>query len=234
MTLWWPRAGRRAALRMCYPTNCWACPRIVYNGAHLVENGEVVYQNLIDPADVRAVLDWTQHAAPHWHVGLEIDDVLYLNRALEKPGHHEVADLYALCDRPAAKILFIFPGERDDLGPLLAALPATTRALVTPKFKIVQLCGHTTDKADALAILLKRQGIAFDDVVAIGDDVNDVEMVRRAGIGIAVENALPEVKAVADWITESNDDDGVARAIDRLLDDNRIQMENGKWRMENG
>jgi 5-amino-6-(5-phospho-D-ribitylamino)uracil phosphatase len=199
------------------PPELHEAPRVAYNGAQVIVGGEVVYRNEIDPADVRKIVEWTQACRPHWHIGLEIDDELYLNRATQKAGVYTVADLISMCAQPAAKIIFLFPEEREDLSPLLAALPATTRALVTPKFSMVQLCGHTTDKADALAHLLKRRNLSFDSVVAIGDDVNDIEMLCRAGVGIAVDNALDEVKAAADWVTDAANADGVAVAIERLL-----------------
>jgi Cof subfamily protein (haloacid dehalogenase superfamily) len=192
-------------------------PRIAYNGAHVIVAGSVIYRNEISPDDVRAVLAWTEANRPHWHVGLEIEDELFLNRATTKPGKHTVADLATLCDRAAAKVIFLFGEGREDMAPLVAALPAGARALITPKFSLVQLCGRTTDKADALAHLLAQRGLGFEAVVAIGDDVNDTEMLRRARIGIAVDNALDEVKAAADWITAAADADGVADAIDRLL-----------------
>lgn len=194
-------------------------PRIVYNGAQVIVDGAIVYRNEIAPDDVRAVVRWTQDAMPHWHIGLEIDDQLYLNRATERPGTYTVADLPALCDQPAAKVIFLFPNGRDDIAPLLDALPATTRALITPKFSMVQLCGYTTDKAAALAYLLEQRGATYADVIAVGDDVNDVEMVRRARIGVAMDNAVDEVKAIADWTTPTSDEDGVACVIDRLLDE---------------
>lgn len=191
---------------------------IAYNGAHTLVDGNVVYRSEISPADVSAVLAWTAANRPHWEVGLEIDDVLYLNRTSSKPGKYTVADLFTLCDRPAAKIIFNFAGEREDMAPLLAALPAGTRAIITPKFSLVQLCGCTTSKADAIAHLLTERGLTFDALVAIGDDVNDIEMLHHARIGIAVGNALDEVKAAADWVTGDADHDGVADAIDRLLE----------------
>ena len=200
------------------PPELRTAPCIAYNGACAMVGGEVVYRSEISPADVRAVLQWTAANRPHWNVGLEIDDVLYLNRATSKPGPYTVADLWTLCDRPAAKVIFYFAGEREDTDPLVAALPAGTRALITPKFSLVQLCGCTTSKAGAIAHLLKERGLDFDSLVAIGDDVNDIEMLRCARIGIAVGNALDEVKAAADWITGDADDDGVADAIDRLLE----------------
>jgi hydroxymethylpyrimidine pyrophosphatase-like HAD family hydrolase len=190
---------------------------VAYNGAQVIVNGEVVYRNEIAPADVRTIVEWTQVCRPHWYVGLEIDDELYLNRATQKAGSYTVADLAGLCERAAAKIIFLFPEEREELAPLLAVLPPTTRALITPKFSMVQLCSSTTSKADGLAHLLGQRGLGFDALAAIGDDVNDIEMLRSAGIGIAVDNALDEVKAAADWVTAAANADGVAVAIDRLL-----------------
>ena len=169
------------------------------------------------PDAVRTVLDWVALHGPDWHVGLEVEDTLYLNRAFVKAGHYEVADLHAVCHLPAAKMIFFFPNGRGDIAPLLEAVPPSLRALVTPKFTAVQLCAHDTDKARALEFLLQSWGHSLADAVAIGDDINDVELVRRVGIGIAVENALPAVKEAADRITASNDDDGVAVAIEQLL-----------------
>jgi Cof subfamily protein (haloacid dehalogenase superfamily) len=199
------------------PPELRSAPRIAYNGAHVIVGGSVIYRNEIGADDVRAIVAWTAANRPHWHVGLEIEDELFLNRASPKPGRHTVADLASLCDRAAAKVIFLFGEDREDMAPLLAALPDGARALITPEFSLVQLCGRTTDKADALAHLLATRGLGFDSVAAVGDDVNDVEMVRRARIGIAVDNALDEVKAVADWVTTTADADGVAHAIDRLL-----------------
>ncbi len=199
------------------PAELQSVPRIVYNGAQVIIEGKVIYRNEITPADVRAVLEWTAASRPHWHIGLEIDDVLYLNRAGGKTDARLVEDLLSMCDQPAAKIIFLFAEEREDMAPLLAALPVTTRALITPKFSMVQLCGSTTDKADALGHLLEQRGLTFDALAAIGDDINDSEMLRRARIGIAMGNALDEVKAAADWITDAANDDGVAAAIERLL-----------------
>ncbi len=57
--------------------------------------------------------------------------------------------------------------------------------------------------------------IGIDSVVAFGDDINDQEMVKNSGIGVAVANAIDEVKAVADYICDSNDNDGVAKWLEK-------------------
>lgn len=192
-------------------------PRIVYNGAQTIVDDQVVYANPLNKADVRHMLEWTERSGERWFIGLEIDDTLYVNRPFAKPGHFEVTDLMALWERPAYKMIFFFPEGRGDIAPLLAAVPPTTRVLVTPKFSIVQLNAGSANKATALEHLLAQRRRGMDAVVAIGDDINDIEMVHCSGYGIAVDNALPEVKAVADWIAPDNESDGVAHAIHRLL-----------------
>jgi hydroxymethylpyrimidine pyrophosphatase-like HAD family hydrolase len=70
---------------------------------------------------------------------------------------------------------------------------------------------------EALQVVLEGMGYGLENAMAFGDDVNDVGMVARSGIGVAVANAVPEVHAVADRITRSNDEDGVAMVIEELL-----------------
>jgi len=65
-------------------------------------------------------------------------------------------------------------------------------------------------KWGALAAVAVYLGIDIAHIAAIGDDWNDLEMIERCGIGVAMGNAIDEVKAVADYITVSNDEDGVA------------------------
>ena len=72
-------------------------------------------------------------------------------------------------------------------------------------------------KADVATLRAARLGIEPANVLAIGDQRNDVELIRWAGIGVAMGNAVPELKAVADWITRSNDDDGVAHALAHFI-----------------
>ncbi len=73
------------------------------------------------------------------------------------------------------------------------------------------------DKAAAAKILAARLGLRPEQVLAIGDNRNDLEMVRWAGVGVAMGNAIPELKDAADWITATNDEDGVALALRRFI-----------------
>lgn len=72
-------------------------------------------------------------------------------------------------------------------------------------------------KAEGVFELARALGLTLDEVAALGDDENDVDLIAAAGLGISMGNALPEVKAVADCVTLNNDLDGVAHAIDQIL-----------------
>lgn len=73
------------------------------------------------------------------------------------------------------------------------------------------------DKGRLVELLAQRLAVPHDEIAVLGDMGNDVEMFRRAGFAIAMGNATPEVKALAQVITLSNDDDGFAAAIDRYI-----------------
>ena len=73
------------------------------------------------------------------------------------------------------------------------------------------------NKANTLSVLLEALGVATESVIAIGDGVCDVTMIQLAGYGIAMGNAQESVKSCADYVTLTNDDDGVAAAIEKLV-----------------
>lgn len=73
------------------------------------------------------------------------------------------------------------------------------------------------DKARSLAVLLERLGLTREEMVAMGDGYNDLSMIRFAGMGVAMANAQEPVRKAADYITLSNDEDGVAVAVEKLF-----------------
>lgn len=73
------------------------------------------------------------------------------------------------------------------------------------------------DKAQCLRFLLKKLGMTRDELMAVGDGYNDISMIQLAGMGVAMGNAQPCVKEAADYITLSNEADGVADAVRRLV-----------------
>ncbi|WP_435992341.1 Cof-type HAD-IIB family hydrolase [Rossellomorea sp. LjRoot5] len=73
------------------------------------------------------------------------------------------------------------------------------------------------NKAAALVKVCKWLDLSMDQVMAVGDSMNDIAMIREAGFGVAMGNAQEAVKEAADWVTGINTDHGVAQAIDKVL-----------------
>lgn len=74
-------------------------------------------------------------------------------------------------------------------------------------------------KPASMRKLLASRNIPLDSVLAFGDDTPDIGMLEACGIAVAVGNAIPEVKAVADYCTASNDDNGVAIVLEKMLEE---------------
>lgn len=81
----------------------------------------------------------------------------------------------------------------------------------------LEITDNKASKGAAMLEVARRYGISADEVVAIGDSENDLSMIRSAGLGIAVANAAEKVKREADYITCSNNENGVAFAINQFI-----------------
>jgi Cof subfamily protein (haloacid dehalogenase superfamily) len=82
---------------------------------------------------------------------------------------------------------------------------------------ILEVMKEGVNKKRALEFVISYLGIAPEEVMAIGDNENDLEMVEFAGLGIAMGNAIEELKKIADYVTSSYENDGVARAIEKFV-----------------
>ncbi|MFZ3596273.1 HAD family hydrolase [Streptomyces sp. BH104] len=129
-----------------------------------------------------------------------------------------VRERAALWERPISKVLLRHPSLSDD------ELAAVARAAVGPLATVtmsgpgtVELQPRGVTKATGLSLAAGRLGAGAADTIAFGDMPNDVPMFGWAGRGVAVANAHPELKAVADEVTSSNEEDGVAEVVERLL-----------------
>lgn len=81
----------------------------------------------------------------------------------------------------------------------------------------IEVMAKNIHKAHTLAYLAKRLNIHQDEIIAFGDGHNDMEMIEYAGMGVAMGNAVDVVKEVANYITASNDEDGIAKALNDIL-----------------
>ncbi|WP_091741332.1 HAD family hydrolase [Phenylobacterium immobile] len=126
--------------------------------------------------------------------------------------------LEQLCADEITKLLIHHPRLPVDEVAELASLHLGARASVTHSgAPYVEVFGESVSKAAALDALCEELGCLPEDVVAFGDMPNDLPMLAFAGHAVAVRNAHHAVLEAAHEITGSNDDDGVAATIERLL-----------------
>jgi len=82
---------------------------------------------------------------------------------------------------------------------------------------ILEVMKEGVNKKRALEFVCSYLGIDPKEIMAIGDNENDLQMIEFAGLGVAMENAIEELKKIADFVTQSYEDDGVAKAIEKFV-----------------
>ena len=92
-----------------------------------------------------------------------------------------------------------------------------TKTPTYPDVDFINVVALEASKGKALETLASHLGIALTEVIAIGDGANDVSLLSKAGLAIAMDNATDELKAVADYVTLDVDHNGVAAAINKFL-----------------
>jgi len=136
-----------------------------------------------------------------------------------KPGVAAVRDPAELVAAPAVKLLVKQPSWVSDelLATVTGAVAGLAEVTMSAPYGLVEIATGGVTKATGLAEVAAALGVDARDVVAFGDMPNDVSMLAWAGRAVAVANAHARVHAVADEVTGSNADDGVAAWIETLL-----------------
>jgi len=116
-----------------------------------------------------------------------------------------------------AKILFISETERINEVLPIARGKWDSLEIATSKPIYLEVTDKSSNKGNAVAALAEKLGISMDEVICIGDGTNDISMIQRAGLGIAVANAAQPLLDAADYITASQKESGVAKAIYKFV-----------------
>ena len=85
------------------------------------------------------------------------------------------------------------------------------------EYYYTEISSKNVDKWNAIDFLISKLNIKKEEIIAIGDNMNDKNMIKEAGLGIAMGQSTPEIKKVADYITSSNVEDGVEKALKKFI-----------------
>ncbi|GKU75977.1 Cof-type HAD-IIB family hydrolase [Paenibacillus sp. L3-i20] len=202
-------------------------PIITYQGA-LVKtllDGQVLYERYV-PIDAAKEL----HAYCEkngLHLQLYVNDELYgahdndrikAYSELTNIPYRIEPDTNKLIEQPMNKLLIIDEPERlDEIALELQPLIGDRVHITKSKAHYLEFMHKEGTKGHALQFLASHLGCTMNETIAIGDAWNDREMIEAAGLGVAMGNAVDTLKALADYVTLSNNDDGVKHVIDKFV-----------------
>lgn len=195
------------------------------NGSVLYDAGEgrVLWASTLDPGALARVAAAATETLPG--CGLAVERVDLGAPFVAEPGYRDAwdnrdqitTDRSALLGTPAVKLLIRDPRLSSDA--MVAALTPVIGHEADLTFShprgLVEVSPPGVTKATGLAEVARRHGVSATDVVAFGDMPNDLEMLRWAGHGVAMGNAHPALLEVADEVTASNAEDGLALVLER-------------------
>lgn len=200
-----------------------------YNGAQIIDarNGEVLFEKRINPEMLPylekkarkngfAIFTYTEDRIV---ADCSDNEHILQEAALNNMKLEEEPDFSIAVDFSPSKCMLVSDDEKALIGleeHWKKRLSGTLDVFRSePYFLEVVPC--SVDKANTLGLLLEMLGITTEEVVAIGDGVCDFSMIQMAGLGIAMGNAQDSVKVCADEVTASNDEDGVALAVEKTI-----------------
>lgn len=201
-------------------------PYIACNGATLVENGKALERHQISASALRELLERAQEMGMsilYTLNGIEytFEKTPWVLYDEEKYGHNYPLRPFSKADWSDLLVdkFTIMDDVRDGRIELIERMckELSDRYCFTRySDKAIEVVDKNATKASALQSLTKLLGIPLAQVMAVGDHQNDVEMLRSAGIGIAVANATDAAKAAADYICAFSNAQGVTEAIERF------------------
>lgn len=199
-----------------------------YNGARIVEcrSGEVIYQRNLPLSLVPGLYRYARER----HMGLitylwdtvisafEPDEYVRLEARINGLPIRVVENFPGFVDFDIQKCLLTAPGERAavyerELQEKYGAASSIYRS--EPFF--VEVMPQGVDKASSIEQMLPVLGVDRRHVICCGDGFNDISMIRFAGLGVAMANAQPAALEAADYITASNDEDGIVQVIREFM-----------------
>lgn len=191
---------------------------ITFNGGYCVtQESGVLFKQAIDTNDIKAVLNYTKTRPLSFSLMSEKEITIH-------DVTPEIAGMYAHLNLPVPPLVDmhkvdttsilqtnIFLGPEEEGAFMKNVMPNSVASRWTPLFADVNPKGQS--KRVGIDIFCKHFGIGVDQTMAFGDGGNDIMMLKHVAIGVAMGNANPEVKEIADYITTDVDDDGIWNAL---------------------
>jgi Cof subfamily protein (haloacid dehalogenase superfamily) len=202
---------------------------LAYNGGEIIDckNEKTIYQQLLPIELYRDIVECGRRFGVH-ALTYDSNGVIAESKTAPyvlKEAYNntipitQVDDLASTLSKPVVKFMVV--GDPDRIEPCLTYLHDKLRGranvfLSEPYF--IEITYPGVEKASSLKWLLKYIGVSPNELAACGDGLNDLPMLKYAGYSVAVSNAYDEVLKSADYVSLSNNEDGVAHFLEKLID----------------
>ncbi len=194
------------------------------------KNGNRIVENAIDYRSAYEIIKKAEDAGLYVHT-YEAENVLIEKSHPISREYCEICDIterevgklseYVLKNRHNCyKIMMVVEEDKmNDMLRFFNSMNFSDVHFVTSSATYLEAVPTCGGKGNALVAIAKYYGIPIEQTIAIGDQRNDIGMIQTAGLGCAVANALDEVKKVSDYISASNNDDGVGKIIKKFTEE---------------
>lgn len=203
-------------------------PMVNYNGALVYDPTckrvlmhrpiplEIAFRICVLARDIYPQVAISAEVLDHWYT--DRLDPAYLTETARQFQPDKIGPLGEWLTTDVTKLLLL--GDTDRLLEVASQVASKCRhqvSIVRTEDNLIQIMHATVSKAQALRVVAAEIGAMREQVMAIGDNANDVTMLKWAGVGVAMANAAPEALAAADYVTDHHDADGAAKAIHEII-----------------
>ncbi|WP_214480596.1 Cof-type HAD-IIB family hydrolase [Bacillus sp. SM2101] len=194
---------------------------VYYNGALVVDHLSHFEEHISISKKITArVFDYCLDYDQNCSVSVEVRDKWFANEEICDASifnvkyRPRILPFEQLKEFEATKLLLTGFNDAKKLQELFGEY---VKLIVTDNGKLIQIMNKNVSKKTGILRLCNHFGVKQSDVIVFGDDYNDLDMFNMNGYGIAMANAVQELKEIADEVTDTNDNDGVAKILERMV-----------------
>lgn len=197
-----------------------------YNGGYY-QNGDITFSSTIPKEINQKIINYVLENEKLANLSVEREDKWYANDTFDYetyfniPKGPEVISTDEIKEISPTKILLLNP---KDSKRFKNEFEDICNISITDNGELIQVNEINTSKATGIKDVAESMGLTMNDVTCFGDDHNDIEMFKSCGTSVAMGNAVNELKEIATYITDTNDNEGIKNYLSKILEEITVNI----------